>query len=60
MSSVNCLLLNVTSSLWFFGFILELFSKGYLSNCQTNLVIVLHKLTLLFWPFINTTAYRLS
>ena len=29
-------------------------------NCQTNLDIVLHELSLLFWPFTNTTAYQLG
>ena len=33
---------------------------SYLSNCQTNLVIVLFTLSLLFWKFINTTAYHLG
>ena len=33
---------------------------SYLSNCQTNLVIALHAPSLLFWHFINTTAYHLS
>ena len=32
----------------------------YLPNCQTNLVIALHALSLLFWNFINSTAYHLS
>ena len=32
----------------------------YLPNCQTNLVIVLRALSLLFWHFINTTAYHLG
>ena len=31
-----------------------------LLNCQTTLVIVLHALSLLFWHFINTTAYHLG
>ena len=31
--------------------------KGsYLPNCQTNLVIALRELSLLFWHFINTTG----
>ena len=33
---------------------------SYLPNCQTNLVIALHALSLLFWHFINTTAYHLG
>ena len=32
----------------------------YLHNCQTNLVIALHAPSLLFWHFINTTAYPLG
>ena len=32
----------------------------YLPNCQTNLVIALHAPSLLFWHFINTTAYHLG
>ena len=32
----------------------------YLSNCQTNLVIALYALSLLFCKFINTTAYHLG
>ena len=32
----------------------------YLPNCQTNLVIVLRALSLLFRHFINTTAYHLG
>ena len=32
----------------------------YLPNCQSNLVIALHELTLLFCFFINTTAYLLE
>ena len=28
-----------------------------LPNCQTNWVIVLHQLSLMFWHFINTTVY---
>ena len=32
----------------------------YLPNFQTNLVIALHALSLLFGNFINTTAYHLS
>ena len=32
----------------------------YLSNCQTNLVIALYTLSLLFCKFINTTAYHLG
>ena len=33
---------------------------SYLPNCQTNLVIALHAPSLLFWHFINTTAYDLG
>ena len=33
---------------------------SYLPNCQTNLVIALHALFLLFCIFINTTAYHLG
>ena len=32
----------------------------YLRNLQTNLVIVLHALTLLFWHFISPPAYYLD
>ena len=32
----------------------------YLPNCQTNLVIALYTLSLLFCKFINTTAYHLG
>ena len=32
----------------------------YLPNCQTNLVIVLHVLSLFFWHFINKIAYQLG
>ena len=31
---------------------------SYLLNCHTNLVITHHALSLLFWHFINTTAFR--
>ena len=30
----------------------------YLPNCQTNLVIVLHVLSLLLWHFIMATAFK--
>ena len=33
---------------------------SYLPNCQTNLVIALYALSLLFWHFIYTTAYHLG
>ena len=33
---------------------------GALPNCQTNLVISLHTLSLLFCKFIKTTAYHLG
>ena len=32
----------------------------YLPNCQTNLVIALYTLSLLFLKFINTTAYHVG
>ena len=32
----------------------------YLPNCQTNLVFALHAPSLLFWHFVNTTAYHLG
>ena len=32
----------------------------YLLNCQTNSVIALHAPSLLFWHFINITAYHLG
>ena len=32
----------------------------HLPNCQTNLVIALYTLSLLFCKFINTTAYHLG
>ena len=32
----------------------------FLPNCQTNLLIALHAPSLLFWHFINTTAYHLG
>ena len=31
---------------------------GHWPNCQTNLVLVHHELSLLFCHFINTTAYH--
>ena len=31
----------------------------YLPNCKTNLVIVHNALPLVFWHFVNTTAYHL-
>ena len=31
---------------------------SHLHNCQTNLVIVFHELFLLYYHFINTTAYN--
>ena len=34
--------------------------SSYLTNCQTNLVIALYALSLLFCKFINTTAYHLG
>ena len=33
---------------------------SYLPNCQSNLVIPLHAVSLLFWHFIKTTAHRLG
>ena len=33
---------------------------SFLPNCQANLVIALHALSILFWHFINTTAYHLG
>ena len=33
---------------------------SFLPNCQTNLVIALYTLSLLFCKFINTTAYHLG
>ena len=33
---------------------------SYLPDCQTNLVIALDALSLLFCIFINTTAYQLG
>ena len=33
---------------------------SYLPNCQTNLLIALYKLSLLFCKLINTTAYKLG
>ena len=33
---------------------------SYLPNCQTNLVIALYTLSLLFGKLINTTAYHLG
>ena len=35
-------------------------ARSYLLNCQTNLVIALDALSLLFCKFINTTAYHLG
>ena len=32
----------------------------YLPNCQTNFIIALYRLSLLFYKFINTTAYHLG
>ena len=32
----------------------------YLPNCETNFVIALYTLSLLFFKFINTTAYHLG
>ena len=32
----------------------------HLLNCQTNLAIVLHALSHLFWHFVKTTAYHLD
>ena len=34
--------------------------KACIHNFQTNLVIVIHALLLLFWNFINTIAYHLG
>ena len=43
---------------------MELFKEGgegsNLPNCQTNLVIALHTLSLLFCKFVNTTGYHLD
>ena len=36
------------------------YEGSYLANCQTNLVIALHALSLLFCSFINTTAIHLG
>ena len=45
-------------------FCMELLAEGdegsYLPNCQTNMVIDLHELYLLFWHFISTTALLLT
>ena len=44
-----------------FRLTMELFRKKWrfvYANCKTYLVKVLHKLSLLFWNFINTTAYH--
>ena len=38
---------------------MELFSRKLVS-AQTNLVVVLHALPLLFWHFTNTSAYHLG
>ena len=42
------------------GSLVEEGEGSYLPNCQTNLVIALCTLSLLFSKFINTTAYHLG
>ena len=43
---------------WAWSSLIEGDEGLHLPNCQANLVYALHALSLLFWHFINTTAYH--
>ena len=42
------------------SFLIKRDESSYRPNCQTILVIVSHKVSTLFWYFINTTASHLG
>ena len=53
----NCRITQITCP-W--SSLIEGDEGSYLPNCNSNLVITLHELSLLFCNFINTSAYRLG